>query len=77
MSSGQGADFRALVSKHTSVVFCVAQCVIESASYNRISELDALGTDTRERARDQDQLTGGQLVMEIDGQRGDDAAETA
>src|SRR5262245_12007345 len=32
MSSGSGTALRAAVSKHTSTAFCVAQCVIESAS---------------------------------------------
>ena len=32
ISSGSGTAFRAAVSKHTSTVFCVAQCVIASAS---------------------------------------------
>src|SRR3954469_7829873 len=37
MSSGNGTAVLAAVSKHTSTAFCVAQCVIESASYRRIS----------------------------------------
>ena len=32
LSSGNGTPFRAAVSKQTSTVFCVAQCVMESAS---------------------------------------------
>src|SRR5262249_49278427 len=32
MSSGRATALRAAVSKHTSTAFCVAQCVIESAS---------------------------------------------
>ena len=32
MSSGNGAEPRFVVSKHTSTVFCVAQCCFESVS---------------------------------------------
>ena len=42
MSSGSATPLRALVSKHTSTDFWVAQCVIESASYRRISWLKLL-----------------------------------
>ena len=36
-SSGSGADARAFVSKQTSTVFWVAQCVIDSLACKRIS----------------------------------------